>query len=416
MAIISVIVASSNGIGLIFIKEVFDLGFMSGFGQLLFLTSIFFLNFMARITPSPLMPQIEADLGLDHAAAGSFFLIISAGYFIGLLGSGFISSKITHRGTIIMSAMAVGIALLCISLSQDLWTIRLSFLFLGVAAGNYLPSGIAALTSLVEQQHWGKALAVHELAPNVSFVAAPFLAEALMGWFSWKGVMVLLGVSSILLGTTFACMGKGGRFYGEAPGIPAVKGLFREPAFWIMVVLFSLGVSSTLGIYTMLPLFLITERGMERGWANSLVGFSRISGIFMSMVAGVFNDRLGPKRTIFTVFVVTGILSILLGVLAGPWTAIFVFLQPLVAVCFFPPGFAALSSLVAPSARNIAVSFTTPLAIVGGGGLIPLMIGMSGDMGCFGTGIAVTGGLIFLGAFLAFRLKGEPVPSSHSSP
>ena len=388
---------------------------MSELGQLLFLTSIFFINFIARIIPSPLMPRIEEDLGLDHAAAGSFFLIISAGYFAGLLGSGFLSSRITHRGTIILSAVAVGIALICISLSGDLWTIRLTLLALGIGAGVYLPSGIATLTSIVEQPNWGKALAVHELAPNLSFVAAPFLAEALMVWFSWKGVMVLLGVSSILLGTAFALMGKGGRFYGDPPGISVVKTLFGEPAFWIMVVLFSLGISSTLGIYTMLPLFLITERGMDRGWANSLVGFSRISGVFMAMVAGVLNDRMGPKRTIFAVFISTGVLSMLLGVLAGPWTAFLVFVQPVVAVCFFPPGFAALSSLVAPSSRNIAVSFATPLAIVGGGGLIPLMIGMSGDMGSFGTGIAITGFLIFLGAFLTFQLKLESAPPSRSS-
>jgi MFS transporter, NNP family, nitrate/nitrite transporter len=387
------------------------LGFMSELGQLLFLTSIFFINFMARITPSPLMPRIEADLGLDHAAAGSFFLIISMGYFAGLLGSGFLSSRITHRGTIIISAVAVGIAVVCLPLSSDLWTIRLTLVALGIGAGIYLPSGIATLTSLVEQSHWGKAVAVHELAPNVGFVAAPLLAEALMDWVTWKGVMILLGVSSILLGAAFACFGKGGRFYGEAPGIASAKELFGQPTFWIMVILFSLGISSTLGIYTMLPLFLITERGMERGWANSLVGFSRVSGIFMSMVAGVLNDRLGAERTILAVFVVTGILSILLGVLGRPWTAFLVFVQPVVAVCFFPPGFAALSSLVGPSARNIAISFATPLAFVGGGGLIPLMIGMSGDVGSFGTGIAITGGLVFSGAFLTFLLKLEPVPS-----
>ena len=382
-----------------------NVGVMSVVGQLLMLTSIFFINFMSRITFAPLMPQIEASLGLDHAAAGSFFLVISSGYFFGLLGSGVLSSRITHRGTIIVSPFVVGIALVWISLSRDLWTIRIALLAVGIGAGIYLPSGIATLTSLVEQPHWGKALAVHELAPNVSFVAAPLLAEAMMGWFSWKGVMLLLGVSCMVLGTAFACVGKGGRFYGEAPGIAAAKGLLRERAFWIMVVLFSLGASTTLGVYTMLPLFLVTGRGMEQGWANSLVGFSRVSGIFMAMVSGVFNDRLGPRSTLFTVLVATGIITIFLGVLNRPWTSVMVFLQPVVAVCFFPPGFAALSSLVPPNSRNSAVSFTVPLAIFGGGGLIPVMIGMFGDMGTFGTGIAITGCLTLAGAFFTFLLK-----------
>jgi len=384
------------------------LGFLSEFRNLLFLAAIFLINFMSRITFGPLMPQIEADLGLNHAAAGSFFLIISAGYFISLLGSGFISSRITHRSTIIISAVAVGFALIGVSLSNGIWQIRISLLFLGLAAGIYLPSGIATLTALVKPEHWGKAVAVHELAPNVSFVIAPLVAEALMQWFSWHGVLACLGGASILLGLTFARAGKGGGFYGEAPNMTSLKSLFRVPAFWIMVVLFSLGISSTLGIYTMLPLYLVTEHGIERGWANTLVALSRVSGIIMALAAGFINDRLGPKRTLSGVFVITGSLTILLGMVKGNWIPLIVFLQPVIAVCFFPPGFAALSSLGPPSARNVAVSLTVPAAFVIGGGAVPAWIGLAGDVASFGLGIATVGGLILMGAFLAFMLRVEP--------
>ena len=37
----------------------------------------------------------------------------------------------------------------------------------------------------------------------------------------------------------------------------------RTPAFWIMLMLFGLGVSSTVGIYAMLPLYLVSERGLD---------------------------------------------------------------------------------------------------------------------------------------------------------
>jgi len=36
----------------------------------------------------------------------------------------------------------------------------------GISAGFYLPSGIAALTGLIRREDWGKAMAIHELAPN----------------------------------------------------------------------------------------------------------------------------------------------------------------------------------------------------------------------------------------------------------
>jgi len=66
------------------------------------------------------MPTLEKDLGMSHGEAGSLFLLISLGYFITLLGSGFFSSRLLHRKTIILSATAVGIALLGIAVSNSL--------------------------------------------------------------------------------------------------------------------------------------------------------------------------------------------------------------------------------------------------------------------------------------------------------
>jgi len=164
---------------------------------LLLMTGIFFLNFISRIILAPLMPTIEMDLGIGHAEAGSLFLLISLGYFTSLMGSGFFSSRFTHKKTIIFSSMFLGIALLAVSFSNTLWEIRIGCIIVGLAAGLYLPSGISALTSLVRSEDWGKAIAIHELAPNLSFLAAPLISEALSG-------MVLPGEN--ILGTAWICI------------------------------------------------------------------------------------------------------------------------------------------------------------------------------------------------------------------
>ena len=52
--------------------------------------------------------------------------------------------------------------------------------------------------------------------------------------------------------------------------VAATRALVRTPAFWIMLVLFGLGVSSTVGIYAMLPLYLVVERGMAPSWARNV--------------------------------------------------------------------------------------------------------------------------------------------------
>jgi hypothetical protein len=146
--------------------------------------------------------------------------------------------------------------------------------------GFYLPSGISTLTATVRSKDWGKAIAIHELAPNVRFPTASLLSEALLLWFNWRNILALL-----------------------------------------------------------------------------------------------------------------------LGIAPGSWVVLIVFLQPLVAVCFFPPGFAALSGIGPPSVRNISVSLTVPVGFLVGGGAIPTGIGMLGDRGRFDLGISLVG-VIIMGGFL----------------
>ena len=372
---------------------------------LLLMTGLFFFNFIARIILAPLMPTIELDLGISHAEAGSLFLLISLGYFTSLMGSGFFSSWITHRTTIIVSSMFLGITLLSVSFSDTLWEIRIGCIIVGLATGLYLPSGISTLTSLVRSKDWGKAIAIHELAPNISFLAAPLISEALLVWFTWRNILALLGIASLCVGLTFALFGKGGNFPGEPPRPSNVKILLREPSFWIMILFFSLGISGSLGIYTMLPLYLVSERGMTQSWANYLVALSRISGLGVAFLSGIVTDKLGPKITLGGVFLLTGSLSFLLGIVPGSWLVLIVFLQPLLAVCFFPPGFAALSRIGPPNVRNISVSLVVPFGFLLGGGAIPTGIGLFGDRISFNVGIALVGIIIMSGFILVHYLR-----------
>lgn len=382
-----------------------DTSFRTQLTPLFLVASIFLLNFTSRIILAPLLPTIEKDLGLSHGDAGSLFLFLSVGYFLSLLGSGHISSRINHNKTIAVSAIAVGSALSAISFSKNLFAMRFCVFMLGISAGIYLPSGITTVTSLVKPRHWGKAVAIHELAPNLSFILAPLLVEILLHWTFWRYILSLVGIGSVIMGIVFARSGKGGNFSGEAPKFSTIQAILKIPAFWILIVLFSLAITSTLGIYNMLPLYLISEHGVSHEWANSLVGISRISTLGMAFLAGWATDRLGPRAIMVTLFLVTGILTFLLGIVSTYWVIIVVFLQPILAVCFYPAGFSALSSISTPENRNLAISLTIPMAFLLGGGAVPAFIGIMADLGYFSWGISLSGILIMMGFFLSLFLK-----------
>jgi NNP family nitrate/nitrite transporter-like MFS transporter len=374
-------------------------------GSLLYLVVIFLLNFLSRIVLAPLMPTIEEELKIGHEEAGSLFFIISLGYCIMLLGSGFVSSRLTHRRTIVLSAMAVGGALLWVGLSSHLWGIRFGLLLLGMAAGLYIPSGMATITGIVSSRDWGKAIGIHELAPNLSFIIAPLIAEILLRAYSWQGVLMVLGIASMAVAVVYAFLGKGGDFRGEAPNSRIVRCILTEPSFWIMIVLFALGIGGTIGVYSMIPLYLVSERGMERTWVNTLLGLSRILTLGVTLLAGWVTDRLGPKQTLKAVFLSTGLATILLGMASESWIIIIIFIQALLATSFFPAGFAALPRIGSPSFKNVAVSFTIPFGFLLGAGAIPAGIGFIGEVGSFSLGFTILGGLFFGGFILVRYLK-----------
>lgn len=372
---------------------------------ILLLSLLFFFSFMARIVAAPLAPAIEGELGLTHAESGSLFLFISASYIISLLGSGFIAARITHKRTLLLSTIALGCTLLATSQSRSLGEMRMGFLMMGLAAGLYLPSAIASLTDLVDPRHWGKAIAIHELAPNLSFVVTPLLAEVVLRWSSWRSVYVLLGSAALVTGTCYARWGRGGQFCGKPPDFEAVRTLFKVPSYWMIVALFSLGISSSLGIFTMLPLYLITEHGLDQSWANTLISISRVSGLGLALLGGWASDRFGPQKTLRAIFFLTGALTISLAMVPTVLIPTAVILQPMLAVCFFPAGFAALALIAPPGVRHIAVAFTAPLAVLIGGGIVPAIIGAIGDLHSFAWGIALIGFLIATGGIIAGHLK-----------
>lgn len=338
--------------------------FAQRLGPLGFLTGIFLLNFVGRVSLSPLMPDIETDLGLNHAQAGMLFLFMSLGYFVAVFSSGMLSQRLTHRRVIFISAITVGVVLCLAPLAQSLLSMGAICLCLGLTAGLYLPSGVAALTSFVRARDWGKAVAMHEIAPNGGMVLAPLVAELLLEELTWRGVLALIGALSLMLGLAYARWGKGGEEPGYAPSPAAMGELLRLPAVWLMVVFFALAIGGSLGVYTMLPLYLVTEKGFDQSWANIMLGLSRAPGLLLAFGAGWAHDRFGAKASLVTIFAATGLATLALGLSSGWLLVVAVFVQPSVTVCFFPVGFAVLSSVAPPHLRGVAVSLATPLAFL----------------------------------------------------
>jgi NNP family nitrate/nitrite transporter-like MFS transporter len=379
--------------------------FRAKIGITFFLAWLFYLGFVTRVMFAPLMPAIEQELGISHAQAGGLFFMISLGYLLAPLTSGLISSKINHRGTLTVSAWAVGLALMPFLFVESIWTVRFLMMAIGMAAGIHLPSAIATITAEIRKQDWGKALSVHQASPPLSFITAPLIAAVLMNWVSWRWIMAIMAVAAFCSALAYTLTGRGGDFAGQLLSPRNVKTVLSKRAFYLMVLLFAMAMGGNAGIYAMLPLFLVNERAMDLTWANTIIGLSQLSGLVMVFVAGWVTDRIGQKTTMAIVLTAAGAFTIMLGLVRDAWLVAVIFVQPALVSSFFPGAFAALSRIAPPSMRSVTNSLGPPFAFLIGGGILPVVIGYFGETYTFASGIMLAGAFMLVGPLLVYFLQ-----------
>ncbi len=375
---------------------------------------LFFLNIVSRLVLGPLLPVVEHEFGLRHGGAGSLYFFITVGSCVGLYLSGYVAWWLSHRVAIAVSAITLGAALLAIGCTPSLFWIRLELMFLGIGAGLYLPSGVAVLTENTHEGSWGRVLAVHELGPNLGYICAPLLAELLLRVFSWQGALGALGVPTILLGGVFLLSGLGASSRARRPSAATIAILARDRSFWTMASLFAVSIGLGLGLYTMMPLFLVSVVGIDRAHANLITGLSRLSGLFSVFLGGTLADRIGRLRAVVLALAAAAACAVLLGVVRGPWiTPPLLFLQAAFAASFYPAGFSLLSSVFPLPVRSLAVSMVFIMALLVGAGGVPPLIGFLADAVSFSFAFGAAGAvtLAFLMLFRFFPSGSAPRPS-----
>ncbi len=378
-----------------------------GLNPVLFLTLIFFIHFLARQLVGPMLPVMEQDLHISHSVGGLFILFMGVGFFLSQLGASFLTAGFGYKPCIVFSLCGAAGSMSIVGLMGSVWALFFSFFLLGLTSGLYVPSGIALISVLIRPQDWGKAMGIHELAPNFALILVPFFATAVLSFASWRfGYLALAGILA-LMGAVYARWGKDVQARGSVPDIHRIKEIAGNPAFWGLAGLISLAVGVETGVYAVLPLFLVNERGFDLSTANQFLGLSRIPGLGIVLLSGWITDRLSPGTTLRLALFLTGATVILLGLGPRSISVATLFAQASVAACLFPPILSAASGISTPENRALTISLSLAVAPILGGGLVPAGIALAGDMGSFGLGLAVKGALVISGIFLVRLMEGR---------
>jgi len=370
---------------------------------LLCLWFLWFINFILRMVFSPILPVVEDEFVVNHAQASGIFLFLSIGYGIAVIIAGFFSGTFGYKRSIFFSLMLLCLLSFAIPFVHTFWLLYVSAFFIGLFVGFYIPSVIPLMTEYYSENNWGKVIAIHDTGASIAIFAVPFIVLFLLRFFSWRGIFIVFGfifLASALV-FSFVC--------SEVKLSNPPKTVFRElvkmQSLWFMAIICIFGAGANLGIYSITPLYLAKELGLGFGYANTILGISRLGAIGVAISCGFLIDRFNLRIILFLVLLITGILTVLMGMASARFIGVVLFLQAFCVTAFFPVFLVAIAKTFSREMRSLATGVILALSMVSGGGLIPYLLGLSGDLYSFRLGITILGVFVALSSLVVFRLE-----------
>lgn len=370
---------------------------------LLFLWFLWFANFSLRIIFSPILPIIEDEFSVNHAQASSVFVFLSFGYGAAVVVSGFFSAKTGYKKSIAFSLALLSLVAFLIPLVHNFFLLFFFVFVLGFSVGLYIPSAIPLITEYYAEKNWGKAIAIHDTGASSAIFATPLITLGLLYLFPWRGIFIVYACVFLICSAVFYFVSTEVRI--ADPPQTMFSTIVKKPSLWLMAVMWVFGAGANLGLYSVTPLYLTKELHMDIGYANTILGISRLGSIGAAIACGFLIDRLRLKQFTFLVMIISGIFTVFVGMVPVGYTGIILFLQASFVTGFFPAGLVLIAKTFSRETRGLATGIILAIGMVFGGGVIPYFLGISGDVYSFKLGIAILGIFLIIASSLVFFLK-----------
>lgn len=356
-----------------------------------FVALIFLVNYGSRSALSPLLVSVEVDMQVSHSQATSLLMLQGLGFSLALAFSGFVMGWVRPARVAVFSVVASGTVLLFMPQVTTLGQGQTVFFMFGLCAGMYFPAGMATLASLVFPADWGKAVGIHELAPNTGFILMPLLMQLALNYTDWRGAFTLVGAAMIIVGLSFLFFGRGGQVCTPPTSFGGSAKVLRIPRTWIFALLLSICMVGEFSIYSVLQLYLVSEGGFSPEKANVILSLSRAVTPLAVFAAGFAADAFNPVRLVRFCLLAHGIA---LGLMALDHTVLAlsgVALQAFSIAFSFPALFKVMGNCTPLEEQPLLLSLTMPVAGLVSAGMVPWFLGFCGEFFSFGAGFLVMG-------------------------
>src|SRR6266545_1248019 len=138
-----------------------------------------------------LLPLIGRELGLSYTEIG---LIMTVQHFVGAISNlpgGMIVDTVGQKGYLLAASLFwVGVPYALMSLTHNFWMLLVCVTLVGIGNNIWHPAAIPTLAYRYPQRK-GLVLSFHGMGGNIGEAVAPIVVGALLGFFTWRTVVVI---------------------------------------------------------------------------------------------------------------------------------------------------------------------------------------------------------------------------------
>jgi MFS transporter, FHS family, glucose/mannose:H+ symporter len=361
-------------------------------------------------TLGAVLPSVIVRFGIDKAAAGALFLLMTFGILAGSLVFGPIVDRHGYRGMLAAATAFIIVGLEGIAFARGLGELRAAVVIIGLGGG-VINGGANALVADISTEGKGANLNLLGVFFGIGAMGVPFVLGALSGAFSHAAVLAAVGALVIVPFVVIA------RTHFPAPkqaqGFPiaAAGRLFREPLLLLMGLMLFLesGIEITVGGWT--STFVKEELAVPERSALFLLSLYWMGMMLARLALGAILRRVSPFRVLYSCITIALIgTALLLSTERVAVAAIGVFLVGAGLAATFPTVLGFIGDRYA-ALSGTAFSLAIAMALVGGM-LLPYAAGvLGGRYGLRGSLLIVPAALVTLTILLGIlsrRLRAIP--------
>lgn len=277
---------------------------------------------------APLVPQVEQELGISHAAMGSVLGAWQLVYMITAIPCGLLLDRLGTRVALTLGVSLISLSALARGAADDFTTLLLSVMAFGLGAPIISTGAPKVVTEWFEGSGRGLAMGIYASGPAIGgMISLTLTHSVLLPWLGdWRSLMHLWAGVGALTAVVWLAVTSLPKFHeaearrrshGSLPQLSTMRELVALPEVRLLLVMATGTFLIAHGVGSWLPTIL-SARGMSKIEAGNWSAIPALVGICSALVVPRFAVPSRRRRLLFALVATSGLSTLLLQLAAWP--------------------------------------------------------------------------------------------------